>query len=222
MAIGARGEERLDAARASVDAAGDGRVTGTAVDIRDDASVHRWIDATADEFGGVHIVVANAGGPPAGAATASDLAAYRDAVDLSLLSHIGMVQAALPHLRRAAWGRVLFVTSTTVKEPIPNLALSSTARVAVVGYAKSLVADLGPAGITVNVLAPGYHRTPLVESSTTATRGASRTRFETCRSRRMGTPGEFGAVAAFLASEQAGYVTGTTIAVDGGRARGLL
>src|SRR5690606_31874508 len=131
--------------------------------LRSDDDRSRWVRKAVEALGGLHIVVANAGGPPAGPATAFDVEDYRQAVELSLLSSIGLVQEALPHLRAAGWGRVLFVTSQSVRGPMPNMALSNTARAGVLGYAKSLVQALGASGITVNVLAPGSHRTPRLE-----------------------------------------------------------
>ena len=214
VSIGARDPQRLDEALASLP--GDGHLAQP-VDVRDQQGVQAWVDRTVAERGALHIVVANAGGPPAGPATDFDLAAYRDAVELSLLSQIGLVQAALPHLQVAAWGRVLFVTSQFVKQPSPGLALSNTARVGVVGYAKSLVAALGAGDITVNVLAPGSHDTPRLRQLHGGEPSA-----EGIPLGRVGRPEEFGAVAAFLASEQASYVTGSTIAVDGGSVQSLL
>jgi 3-oxoacyl-[acyl-carrier protein] reductase len=223
VSLGARDPDRLESARRQVDAAGDGRALATPVDVRDQGAVEEWVARTMRELGGLGVVVANAGGPPQGMATAFDLDAYRQALELSLLSSIGLVQAALPHLRSAGWGRILFVTSQTVRQPIPTLALSNTARVGVVGYAKSLVADLaaqGERGITVNVLAPGSMRTP---------RQAAVARDEDARAAvardiplgRLGEPEEFAAAAAFLASDRASYLTGVTLPVDGGSIRGL-
>jgi 3-oxoacyl-[acyl-carrier protein] reductase len=188
--------------------------------VLDTDAVTAWIDGTAAELGGLHVVVPNAGGPPAGPATAFDLDAYRDAVELNLLSQIAITQAALPHLRAAGWGRVLYVASISVKQPIPTLALSNTARAGIAGYATSLVADLTDAGITVNVLAPGYHATDrLTEILDDDARDAIT---DGIPLRRLGDPDDFGAVAAFLASEQAGYITGAVVPIDGGYARGLL
>ena len=157
VSISGRDEARLRAALDTLP--GEGHIS-TALDVRDHALVAAWIDGAAEAFGDLHIVVANAGGPPAGTAMAFDLDGYRDAVELSLLSQIGMVQVALPHLQSAGWGRVLFITSQTVRQPLAGLALSNTARLGVLGYAKSLVDDLGAGEITVNVLAPGSHDTP--------------------------------------------------------------
>ncbi|HEX6255624.1 MAG TPA: SDR family oxidoreductase [Euzebyales bacterium] len=222
VAIGARDRDRLEAARAELEAVGDGRVTATSVDVRDAAAVTRWIDGAADELGALHIVVPNAGGPPGGRATAFDLAAYRDAVELNLLSQIAITQAALPHLRAGGWGRVLYVASVSVKQPIPTLALSNTARAGVAGYARSLVSDLGDAGITVNVLAPGYHATDRLAELLGDDPDAPTAITGDIPLGTMGDPDDLGAVAAFLVSEHACYITGAVIAVDGGMSRSLL
>jgi len=222
VTISSRDEDKLRRAAATVDAAGPGRVTTAALDVRDEAAVAAWIDGAAGELGGLHIVVPNAGGPPGGTATAFDVDAYREAVELNLLSQISITQAALPHLRAAGWGRVIFVTSVSVRQPIPTLALSNTARAAVAGYAKSLIADLGDAGITVNLLAPGYHATGRVAELL----GDDQARHDAITAdiplARMGDPADFGAVATFLASEQANYITGAVLPVDGGSSRSLL
>lgn len=223
VAIGARGVERLTRARRQVDAAGPGRVLATPLDVREHGAVRRWMDDVAGDLGAVHVVAANGGGPPPGAATEFGLDAYRDAVELNLLSQISIVQAALPHLRTAAWGRVLFVTSMSVKQPIPTLALSNTARAGIAGYAKSLVADLGGAGITVNLLAPGYHLTQRVEDLLGDDRQVALGALtDDIPIGRLGDPADLGAVAAFLCSEQASFITGAVIPVDGGQTRGLL
>lgn len=223
VAISARTPDKLERARAAVDQAGPGRVIATPLDVQDTGLVQEWVDEVATELGALHVVVANAGGPPAGTATQFDVAAYREALELNLLSQIALVSAALPHLREAGWGRILFVTSMSVKQPIPTLALSNTARAGVAGYAKSLVADLGASGITVNLLAPGYHLTQRVEDLLGEDRQAALDRITAdVPLGFIGDPDDFGAVAAFLASEQAAFITGAVIPVDGGQVRGLL
>lgn len=222
VAIAARDADRLDDARERLDTMGDGQVTASPVDVRDTAAVTEWIDGAARGFGGLHIVVPNAGGPRGGTATAFDVDAYRDAIELNLVSQIAITQAALPHLRDAGWGRVLFVGSVSIKQPIPNLALSNTARAGVAGYARSLVSDLGDAGITVNVLAPGYHATARLEEVLGDDADARAAITGDIPLGSMGDPADFGAVAAFLAGEQAGYITGAVIAIDGGLSRSLL
>lgn len=221
VALASRSQDKLDDAAAVVDAAGDGQVTTTALDVRDTAAVTAWIDDTADGLGGLHIVVPNAGGPPGGMATTFDIDAYRDAVELNLLSQIAMAQAAVPHLRAAGWGRIIFVTSVSVRQPIPTLALSNTARAGVAGYAMSLVAELGAANITVNLLAPGYHETDRLGEllSDPSARDAIE---QSIPLGRIGDPADFGAVAAFLAGEQANFITGAVVPIDGGSSKSLL
>jgi len=198
---------------------------GHALDVRDGAAVRDWVDRVAAEHGALHVVVTNAGGPPAGGTGDFDLDGYRAALELSLLAHVGMVQAALPHLRKAGWGRVVMVASETVRQPIPAYALSNIVRPGLVGYAKTLVHELGGAGITVNVLAPGYTATaPVLDGLGTGEEAAQLA--EVAREARIplgrvARADEVAAVAAFLASDRAGFVTGTVQVVDGGRALGV-
>ncbi|HEV3001888.1 MAG TPA: SDR family oxidoreductase [Solirubrobacteraceae bacterium] len=214
VALAARDPERLAEARERVAASGPGQVTAQALDVRDERAVASWVDGVAAELGAVHVVVANAGGPPAGRATAFGRDAYREAFELSALALIGVVQAALPHVRAAGWGRILLVASEAIVDPLPEYALSTAIRPALAGYATALVSDLGPGDVTVNVLAPGYHLTPLVEGFTDEAR-----RSEIARGiplGRLGRPDDFGAVAAFLASEPANFITGAVVPVHGG------
>jgi 3-oxoacyl-[acyl-carrier protein] reductase len=193
VSLGARDRDRLQAAMEDVDRAGPGGVMATPLDVRDTEAVRDWVACTVEQLGGLGIVVANAGGPPSGRATAFTMAEYRDALELNLLSSICLVQAALPYLLEA--------------------------RLGVVGFAKSLVADLaerGASGITVNVLAPGTTRTPRMEQLGGLQDAASGIPLG-----RVAEPEEFAAAAAFLASARASFITGVTLPVDGGTIRGI-
>jgi 3-oxoacyl-[acyl-carrier protein] reductase len=163
-----------------------------------------------------------------------DKEAYRDALELNLMSTISLCDAALPHLRTAAeedaHARIVMVTSVSAKQPIPTLALSNTARAGVQGYAKSLADELGPTGITVNTVLPGYTRTARLEDLAEEIQEETGQSYEEIEADwadqnalpRIGEPEEFAATVAFLASERAGYVTGVALPVDGGRSKHIL
>lgn len=210
-------------------AAGEG-LDARVVDVTDMAAATAWIAGVAASHGALHVVVANGGGPPQGTATAFGIEAYRSALELNLLSQINLVQAALPHLQAADFGRVLFVTSKSVRQPLPGLALSNTARLGVLGYAKSLIADLAlqdrSAGrhgtVTVNVLAPGSTRTSRLESLAGDDVEAGLAAMAAAIPLgRVGAPEEFAAAATFLASRAASFVSGVVLPVDGGEIQGI-
>lgn len=221
VAICARGRERLAAVAAELEGLGPGRVLASALDLRDEPAVRAWVEEAARELGAIHVVVSNAGGPPGGPLAGLELSAYREALELSMLTHVCLVSAALPHLRRAGWGRILMVASETVRQPSPRYGLSSVARLGLLGFAKALVHELGPGEITVNVLAPGYTRTPNLERQLGEERLATLARDAAIPLGRIARPEEFAAAAAFLASARASFITGTVQLVDGGKTAGV-
>ena len=182
------------------------------------------------EFGRLDILVANAGGPPPGGVDDFAPAAYRDALEVNLMSTVQLTLAALPAMRKNRWGRIVAITSVSVKQPVKGLLLSNTARPGVVGFIKTISQDLASEGILCNVVAPGYIHTARVESLLAAqaeARGATReTVLEGIAANipagRIGRPSEFANAVAFLSSEAASYITGHTLQVDGGLVKGLL
>lgn len=225
VAIGARDPDRLGTAERDLKEMAHGRVHATSVDFTDRAAVGRWVDEVAAEFGALHVVVANGASPPFGTASQFGVADYQAAVDGVLLPAVGLALAALPHLKAAGWGRLLFVTSETASTPVAPLALSGVTRAGIVRFAQSLAAEVGRDGITVNVLAPGHTRTPLLERAAAklAAGGGDveaqlRAMGEHSAVGRLARPEEVAAVAAFLAGERASFVTGAVHVIDGGAA----
>jgi 3-oxoacyl-[acyl-carrier protein] reductase len=177
-------------------------------DVTDPAAPRRLVEATVERFGGLHILVANAGGPPKGRAIDVDDATLQAAIDANLLTSVRLVRAALPHLRAAGWGRICLIASSSVKQPIPDLATSNTARAGLWGWAKTAAQELVDEGITLNLACPGLHRTQRI--------------LDTGFSGRLGDPEDFGHVVAFLCSEPAGFISGAALQVDGAGTLGLL
>ena len=189
-------------------------------DVSFPADLERLVRLTVDAFGGIDILVNNSGGPPRTPAAGLTGEQVEDAARLLLGSVVRLTGLCLPHLERSAAGRVVNITSSTVKEPIDNLALSNAVRPGVIGWAKTLSRELGPAGITVNSIAPGRIDTERVRE--VYPDGPSAEDLRTIPLGRLGSPREVGDVVAFLCSDRASYVTGTVISVDGGLTRALL
>jgi 3-oxoacyl-[acyl-carrier protein] reductase len=183
--------------------------------------LERLVQATIGAFGALDVLVLNGGGPePAPAATLT-AGAVDEAVALLLTSHVTLVGHCLPHLRASGRGRIISIGSSSVREPIDGLSLSNAVRPGVIGWLKTLARELGPDGTTVNSIAPGRIDTERLRD-VYGDEGPSPSALEQIPLRRIGAPAEVGAVAAFLASDRASYVTGAVIPVDGGLTRSLL
>lgn len=229
VSICARGQEALDAAVADIRAAG-GTAHGITADVSRLDDIARIVADTERAFGPIDIVVTNSGGPKSGkfeSLTADD---WDSATNVLLRSAVTLTRAVLPGMRARKWGRILNITSIAAKQPVDGLMLSNSLRAAVIAFAKTLANEVASDGVTVNNLLPGYTRTERVIdlSQQIAARESIEESSVYARweaeipMRRIGEPREFAALAAFLASERASYITGQSIAVDGGWIKNLL
>jgi 3-oxoacyl-[acyl-carrier protein] reductase len=189
-----------------------------AVDVSKD--VEGLVEQSRAKLGGLDILVVNAGGPPPGTFESTPLESWEPAFRLTLMSAVRLVKASLPDLKKSGQGRIVFITSVSVRQPIATLALSNSLRAAVTGMAKTLARELAPEGITVNCLAPDTILTDRVRQLAAGAGGdleeELKRRAAATPMKRFGDPAEFGAACAFLCSRQAGYITGQTVGVDGG------
>ena len=206
--ICARGADALHATARDIEAAG-GTVLAIESDVTDPAAPAQLVSATVERFGRLDILVANAGGPPAGRALDIDDAGIESAVNANLLTSVRLVREAIPHMRANKWGRICMITSVSVRQPIPDLALSNVARTGLWAWAKTASQELIADGITVNLACPGLHATDRVKQL--GHTGA-----------RLGDPEDFGKVVAFLCSEPAAFISGIALGVDGAAVAGLL
>lgn len=230
LVVCARGKDRIAATAERIQDERGVPVVPVAADLSRGEEVARVLAVAREAYGRVDILVTNTGGPPSGPFESHDDATWRHAVANNLESVIRLTRGVLPGMKERRWGRILHVTSVAVKQPVEGLILSNSVRAAVTGFARTLANEVASLGITVNCILPGYTRTARLDElaariseSQGLTREEAFARWERqIPMRRLGDPREFAAMVAFLASERAGYVTGTSIPVDGGWVQGLL
>jgi 3-oxoacyl-[acyl-carrier protein] reductase len=225
VTICARDEEALNKTKSEIAAATGAEILAVPADMSRAADIEYVIQRTVDRLGGLQILITNAGGPPAGYFPDFNDEQWQAAVNLTLMSSVRLIRAAIPHLRQAGWGRIVNITSMTVKEPVENQILSNSIRAAVHGMAKTLAGQLAQEGITINNVMPGFIQTDRFNQlATISAEKLNKTIEEIVAdigrpvpAGRLGQPQEVAALVAFLASEQAGYITGVSIPVDGGK-----
>jgi 3-oxoacyl-[acyl-carrier protein] reductase len=230
IAICARTAADTEKTAKAIEASTGRAVLWQAIDVTRAEDVHAFVAAVEKQFGRVDICVTNAGGPPSKKFLEISIEEWRAAVDLNLMSAVFFARAVLPGMQQRKWGRLITITSMSVKQPVDGLILSNSVRAAVTGLARTLANEFGGDGITVNNVAPGYTLTDRLEelaAKRAADAGVTREKIleqmsASVPARRIGRPEEFAAAVTFLASERAGYLNGTTIAVDGGWVRSLL
>jgi 3-oxoacyl-[acyl-carrier protein] reductase len=230
VAICARSAANLEKAAESIHKATGREVFHQELDVTNPQAVRDFVAAVEKRFGSIDICVTNAGGPPSKKFLDISLDEWRGAVDLTLMSAVYFAREVLPRMQKRGWGRLLAITSVSVKQPIDNLLLSNSIRAAVTGLMRTLANEFGPSGITVNCICPGYTLTERLDELIgvqAKNAGLDREKIlERLNSQvplgRIGKPEEFAAMVAFLASERASYINGCSIPVDGGWVKSLL
>lgn len=224
VAVNSRDERKVNAAAERINKETGAQAYGLVGDVGDEPSAETLIESAVESLTGLDILITNAGGPPAGPFESFDEADWQRAINTSFMSHVRLIRAALPHLRRSAAPSVLAIASYTVKQPLPNLILSNSVRAATVGLVKSLALDLGRENIRFNAVMPGWTLTERVEELMAFRAKNNKTSREEEMVKqtaeiplgRMAQPQEFANAAVFLVSPAASYIHGVTLAVDGG------
>ncbi len=215
VVVASRSEEKLALAVAELG----GDADWIAADVSDTDQVAAVVSEATERMGGLDILVANAGGPPPGNFATTELESYEPALRLNLMSTVAMCKAAVPAMQTQGWGRIVAITSLSVRQPMEQLILSNTARAGLTAFLKTLAREVAGDGVTVNSLQPGQHKTDRLTSVYSPEQQVDLA--STIPAGFIGHPDDFGQVAAFLCSEQARFVTGAAIPVDGGVDRGL-
>ena len=208
VVICARGEDALQETASAID----GEVLAIVDDVTEPDAPARLVAAAVEHFGTIDIVVGNAGGPPPGRAIDATDDAVAAAINANLTTSVRLAREAVPHMRANHWGRICFITSSSIKQPIPNLALSNVARTGLWAWTKTAAQDLFDDGITVNTVCPGSHDTDRMKALVASGNFTGP----------LGDPVDFGKVVAFVCSDAAKFISGTAIQVDGARTVGLL
>jgi 3-oxoacyl-[acyl-carrier protein] reductase len=230
VAINSRSLDGASSAATKISTEAGSEVIPIAGDVSDIAVPAELVRQAVSSFGGIDLLVTNSGGPPAGKFESFDDAAWQNAVELSLLSHVRLIRSALPHLRQSPTASVLTITSYSVKQPIPNLVLSNSVRAATIGLTKSLALELGGEGIRFNSILPAWTVTERVNELMEHRAKVNNTTVEEEFAKqandspfgRMAQPQEFASAAVFLLSPMASYITGVMLPVDGGMYKGTL
>ena len=230
LIICSRSEEKISQTAKEIAESTGARILGVAADVSSPDDVSRLTRLAMERFERIDILVTNAGGPPAGPFESFSLEQWDAATNLLLRSVVALTHAVLPGMKDRGWGRILNITSIAVKQPVDNLILSNSLRAAVTGFARTLANEVAPIGVTVNNIMPGYTRTERVEELSqmmAKKQGITPAEFiarweQEIPMHRIGEPREFAALAAFLVSERASYITGTSVQVDGGWIRAIM
>ena len=230
VAICARDEGAAKQAAAEISSMSDSKVIGIGADVSKVEDINRLLAKTRQSLGDPEILITNAGGPPPGTYASTAIEEYEKALNLNLMSAVHLIHGVTPAMKAKGWGRIIAITSVSVKQPIGSLLLSNMARAGLTGFLKTIATELAPDGITVNALLPGTHQTSRIDQlAQNRAELENRTKDEILQEMRaanptqtIGDPSDFGAAAAFLASVQANYITGQSLLFDGGIYKGLL